>query len=115
MTKRKRENKAIADRMAAKHSKPTALEQALEAGLEKTIAKTETTTKPAQKEKEPTRSELMAIARKQGIKYFRILTKDELIEALANKQDNKPNSLLIDQAKKRWKDGWGSKKAQEAK
>ncbi|GAH17038.1 unnamed protein product [marine sediment metagenome] len=59
----------------------------------------------------PTRADLMYAARKDGLKYYRILSKEELIEALYNNQNNLPgNDEIINKAKARWKGGWGSKK-----
>ncbi len=72
---------------------------------------------------QPTRAQLMANAQKQGIKYFRILKRDELIVVLAidqqttlvNKQTNDARIRTIqDKAKARWKAGWGAKKKKEA-
>lgn len=62
-----------------------------------------------------TRAELMAQAQAKGIKYFRILHRDELEEVLRLHTENQPNSvaMITDiqvRAKKRWKAGWSSLK-----
>ena len=59
---------------------------------------------------------MMAEAQARGIKYFRILNKEELIRILGLTLDEDRNVAdeIIDGAKKRWKAGWGTKK-QEAK
>ena len=58
----------------------------------------------------------MDCARKEGIKYFRILSREELVSVLAYKADTKfpvLNQAEIDKittaAKERWQKGWGSK------
>lgn len=52
------------------------------------------------------RAALMEEAKKQGIKYFRILSKQELTEIMAGA---KPERIaeLQNQAQARWKAGWG--------
>jgi thiamine pyrophosphate-dependent acetolactate synthase large subunit-like protein len=63
-------------------------------------------------EKAGSRSDLMAQAKAQGIKYFRILTKNELETVLKASADN--NNDLIESttntAKERWKAGWTKNK-----
>ena len=64
------------------------------------------------KDSRPTRAQLMAIAQKQDIKYFRILTKDELITVLALSDEQgkeKEIAKIQEAAKKRWKAGWTNK------
>ena len=51
----------------------------------------------------PTRLTLMMEAKDKGIKYFRILNREELEKVLANK-DQKVIAKIIEEAKKRWKD-----------
>lgn len=59
--------------------------------------------------KEGTRAALMAEAQKRGIKYFRILTKQELTDILKPGADQKYIDIVTGHAQKRWKQGWGSK------
>jgi hypothetical protein len=69
-------------------------------------------------EKAGTRAGLMAQAKVAGIKYFRIMTKDELKEVV-ELHGQKPAYLqervkqIQDGAKARWKRGWGSKSKEE--
>ena len=56
----------------------------------------------------PTRNELMLKAKVAGIKYFRILTKEELFQVLDHPGDI---VSITEKAKARWQDGWGSRKA----
>ena len=68
---------------------------------------------PEQGNGKQTRAELMRQAQAQSIKYFRILHREELIEALRIQKidtDLGRNALkaIQERAKKRWKAGWGS-------
>ena len=55
------------------------------------------------------RTQLMQEAQKRGIKYFRILTKDELTEVLSQTDKNYINGI-IENAKNRWQAGWSKNK-----
>ena len=63
-------------------------------------------------EKAGSRADLMAQAKNMGIKYFRILTRDELEIVLTlhvqggKAPDGRTFMEIIDQAKARWKAGW---------
>lgn len=61
-----------------------------------------------------TRASLMAEAHAKGVKYFRILNRDELQKVLDPNTDAAIAQETIDKAKIRWKAGWGTKKAQVA-
>lgn len=62
-------------------------------------------------EKAGSRADLMAQAQNAGIKYFRILTKEELNTVLRMRGDGDQGGIdkVVDAAKKRWKKGWGEK------
>ena len=62
--------------------------------------------------KSGSRADLIKQAKEKGIKYFRILNKEELETILAGTTPE-TQSQIIEKAKARWKAGWGSK-AQEA-
>lgn len=57
------------------------------------------------------RNELMQKAKEKGIKYFRIMTKEELFQVL----DHPGDIIKIQEsAQERWKSGWGKNKKEVA-
>jgi hypothetical protein len=64
--------------------------------------------------KGPTRNDLMLQAKVKGIKYFRILSKDELKEILDGAQQERIDQITK-AAEERWKAGWGTRKKVESK
>jgi len=60
--------------------------------------------------KQGTRAALMTEAQKRGIKYFRILTKEELAKVLADSISPQEITVIQQAAQERWKAGWGSRK-----
>lgn len=56
------------------------------------------------------RNELMMTAKERGVKNFRVLNKQELIEVLKNIGDQKAVDAIVSGAVARWKSGWGSRK-----
>ena len=61
--------------------------------------------------KEGTRAQLMAEAQKKGIKYFRILSKDELDFVLHRAATEADITKTTEEARKRWQAGWKKNKA----
>lgn len=59
---------------------------------------------------ELSRKDLMLQAKAKGIKYFRILSKVELEKVIDPKTIQQDIDGVISDAKKRWKNGWGSRK-----
>lgn len=57
------------------------------------------------------RNELMMTAKEHGIKNFRVLNKQELIEVLKNIGDQKAVDAITAGAVTRWKSGWGKRKS----
>lgn len=62
--------------------------------------------------KPDSRAALMAEAQKRGIKYFRILNKEELIEVLRPGIVDAGINIITTAAKIRWQVGWGRKGGQ---
>lgn len=60
--------------------------------------------------KEGSRTALMSQAKEKGIKYFRILTKENLRKVLDPAVSAEEVNAIIAKAKEEWKAGWGSKK-----
>jgi len=63
----------------------------------------------------PTRNTLMLEAKKRGIKYFRVMNREELEKVLT---PGIPQDLILNvgqQAKERWQKGWKKKKEGEKK
>ncbi|HAH21613.1 MAG: hypothetical protein A2Y00_05580 [Omnitrophica WOR_2 bacterium GWF2_43_52] len=58
------------------------------------------------------RNELMMTAKERGVKNFRVLNKQELIDVLKNIGDQKGVDAIVAGAVARWKSGWGKKKVQ---
>jgi len=48
-------------------------------------------------------------AKARGIKYFRILTKEELLQVTADSINPQEITAITESAKERWKSGWGKK------
>jgi hypothetical protein len=65
---------------------------------------------PVQKEMVLSRAELMLIAKKKGIKNFRILNKAELVTVTHGIVSQVDIQKIIDGAVARWKSGWGTTK-----
>lgn len=59
-----------------------------------------------------TRESLMLKAKERGIKYFRILNKQELADILKLTLDEDRSTAddIVARARGRWKSGWGSRK-----
>ena len=60
------------------------------------------------------RADLMAKAQAKGIKYFRILSKEELVKVLDPMTTGHNQDEIIRVAKERWQSGFGSKKKEPA-
>ena len=62
---------------------------------------------------EPSRNELMMQAKTKGIKNFRVINKQELVEIL--KEGTTPERIneIVAEAVARWKKGWGTGKRKE--
>jgi hypothetical protein len=60
--------------------------------------------------KEPTRHELMLKAKERGIKNFRVINKQELVEILKEGTTQERINEIVAGAVARWKAGWGKKK-----
>ncbi|MFH1653609.1 MAG: hypothetical protein ABIE74_06100 [Pseudomonadota bacterium] len=56
------------------------------------------------------RNELMMTAKERGVKNFRVLNKQELIDVLKNIGDQKAINTIVTGAVARWKSGWGKRK-----
>lgn len=65
--------------------------------------------KEKKSERGPSRAELMAQAREKGIKYFRILNKENLRKVLDPTVTAEEVNTIIKKAKEEWKAGWGSR------
>ena len=61
----------------------------------------------------PSRNELMLEAKARGIKNFRILNKQELIEVLKDGTTQERSNEILAGAVARWKNGWGTGKPRE--
>ena len=66
------------------------------------------TTEPATKE--PTRHELMLKVKERGIKNFRVINKEELVEILKEGTTRERINEIVSGAVVRWKAGWGKGK-----
>ncbi|MFA5156454.1 MAG: hypothetical protein WC532_03545 [Candidatus Omnitrophota bacterium] len=64
--------------------------------------------------KEPTRNELMLKAKERGIKNFRVINKEELVEILKEGTTQERINEIVSGAVARWKAGWGKGKKQKA-
>lgn len=60
--------------------------------------------------KGPSRNELMLQAKAKGIKNFRILNKEELVEILKEGTTKEHINEIVSEAIVRWKSGWGKGK-----
>ena len=56
------------------------------------------------------RNELMLAAKERGVKNFRVLNKQELMDVLKNIGDQKAVDAIVAGAVARWKSGWGKRK-----
>lgn len=63
--------------------------------------------------KGPTRHELMLKAKERGIKNFRVINKEELIEILKEGTTQERITEIVSGAVARWKAGWGKGKKQK--
>lgn len=63
----------------------------------------------------PPRHELMLQAKAKGIKNFRVLNKEELVEILKEDTTQERINELVSSAVARWKAGWGKGKKQYPK
>lgn len=59
--------------------------------------------------KEPSRNDLMLQAKAKGIKYFRILTKENLRKVLDLAVSAETVNAIVTKAKEEWQAGWGKK------
>lgn len=60
--------------------------------------------------KEPTRNDLMLKAKERGIKNFRVINKEELVEILKEGTTQERINEVVSGAVARWKAGWGKGK-----
>lgn len=98
-TKVKKDNKRIATAVKAKKTTPEAQGEAVE--------------KPVgivDQAKPGTRTQLMNEAKAKGIKYFRILSKEDLGKVLSPETTQETINQITEAAKKKWQQGWNSKK-----
>ena len=58
----------------------------------------------------PSRNELMLEAKAKGVKNFRVINKEELIEILKEGTTQERINEITAGAVARWKNGWGKKK-----
>ncbi|MBI5399536.1 hypothetical protein HZB07_02835 [Candidatus Saganbacteria bacterium] len=65
--------------------------------------------------KESSRNELMLKAKERGIKNFRVINKQELVEILKEGTTQERINEIVAGAVTRWKAGWGKGKKQKAK
>ncbi len=72
-------------------------------------------TKEPESAKGPSRNELMLEAKAKGIKNFRIINKEELIEILKEGTTKERISELVAGAVARWKSTWGEGKRKRIK
>lgn len=63
--------------------------------------------------KGPSRNELMLKAKAKGIKNFRIINKEELVEILKERTTHARIKDIVTGALTRWKNGWGSSKRKQ--
>ncbi|MBI4970547.1 MAG: hypothetical protein HZB37_06280 [Planctomycetes bacterium] len=56
------------------------------------------------------RNEFMLAAKERGVKNFRVLNKQELVDVLKNIGDQKAVDAIVAGAVARWKSGWGKRK-----
>ncbi|MBU1864520.1 MAG: hypothetical protein KKH94_12745 [Candidatus Omnitrophica bacterium] len=54
----------------------------------------------------------MMLAKERGIKNFRVLNKEELLQATADSIAPEQIDAIVTGAVTRWKSGWGKRKAQ---
>ena len=64
--------------------------------------------------KESSRHELMLKAKERGIKNFRVINKEELVEILKEGTTQERINEIVSGAVARWKAGWGKGKKQKA-
>ncbi|MDD5449648.1 MAG: hypothetical protein PHO42_03515 [Candidatus Omnitrophica bacterium] len=70
--------------------------------------------KPAKsKAGEPSRNELMLKAKERGIKNFRVINKEELVEILKDGTTKERIDEIVAGAVARWKAGWGKGKKKQ--
>ena len=65
--------------------------------------------------KGPSRNELMLQAKAKGIKNFRIINKEELVEILREGTSKERTDEIVAKAVARWKSSWGKGKRKEKK
>lgn len=63
--------------------------------------------------KGPSRNELMLQAKAKGIKNFRVINKEELVEILREGTTQERMNEIVSGAVARWKAGWGKGKKQK--
>jgi predicted amidophosphoribosyltransferase len=63
--------------------------------------------------KAPSRHELMLQAKERGIKNFRVINKEELVEILKEGTTQERINEIVSGAVTRWKAGWGKGKKQK--
>lgn len=61
----------------------------------------------------PSRNELMLQAKERGIKNFRVINKEELIDILKEGTSQERINEIVSGAVARWKAGWGKGKKQK--
>ncbi len=63
----------------------------------------------------PSRHEIMLQAKTKGIKNFRVINKEELVEILKEGTNQERINEIVSGAVARWKAGWGKGKKQKSK
>ncbi len=64
--------------------------------------------------KGPSRNELMLKAKERGIKNYRVINKEELVEILKENTTQERINEIVSGAVARWKTGWGKGKKRKA-
>jgi hypothetical protein len=67
----------------------------------------------APKTKSPTRHELMMQAKDKGVKNYRVINKEELLEILKEGTTQERINEIVNAAVARWKAGWGKGKTRK--
>lgn len=65
--------------------------------------------KKTAKEQGPSRADLIAQAKEKGIKNFRVLNREELMNVLAPETTKEDIDKVVQGAVTRWKSGWGNR------
>lgn len=107
----KKKNKEFLHKLHAKHyGKKKSKTQKAKVPA-KTLEKSETGETCS---KSLSRNELMLQAKAKGIKNFRVINKEELVEILKEDTTQERINEIVSGAVARWKAGWGKSKKQKA-